>query len=165
MKKVWCVLALSLLLTGCGTTEVWETIADVDDTPVMAQMQQITVNLPTDASVETMENDQTEKIYLCNGYTVTVQTLPGGDVDKTLRQISGFSRDQLTVMETQGFNTKRYACVWAAAGEAEDQVARAVVLDDGNYHYAVTVMAPFSTAGDLASTWQSILSSVQLSID
>lgn len=165
MKKLWCVLALALLLTGCGANEVWETISDVDDTPVMVQMQQVKLTLPKDAASETMENGQSGKIYLCNGYTVTVQTLPGGDLDKTLREISGFSRQQLTVMETQTKNEKRYECVWAAAGEAEDQVARAVILDDGSYHYAVTVMARFSTAGDLADVWQSILTSVQLSTD
>ena len=165
MKKLWCVLVLSLLLTGCGTTEVWETVTDVDDAPAMAQMQQITLTLPKDAVCETMENSQLEKIYFCDGYTVTVQTLPGGDLEKTLQQISGFSKEQLTVMQTQMQNAKRYECVWAAAGEAEDQVARAVVLDDGSFHYAVTVMAPFSTAGDLSATWQGILSSVQLSID
>ncbi len=162
MKKIWCVLMLSVLLTGCGANPVWETVTDVADAPAMAQMQQITIKLPADASVETMENGQSEKIYLCNGYTVAVQTLSGGDVDKTLRQISGFSKEQLTVMETKTQNGERYECVWASAGEAEDQVARAVVIDDGSYHYAVTVMAPFSTAGDLASVWQSILSSVSI---
>lgn len=162
MKKLWWLLVLTLLLTGCGASEVWETVTDVDDTPVMAQMQQIKLTLPKDAASETMENTQAGKIYLCNGYTVTAQTLPGGDLDKTLREISGFSRQQLTVMETQSKKEKRYECVWAAAGEAEDQVARAVILDDGHFHYAVTVMAPFSTAGDLAAAWQSVLTSVQL---
>lgn len=163
MKKLWWILILAFLLTGCGSNAVWETVGDVDNTPVMAQMQQVQLSLPKDAASETMENTQTGKIYLCNGYTVAVQTLPGGDMDKTLREISGFSKEQLTVMETETQNIKRYECVWAAAGEAEDQVARAVVLDDGSYHYAVTVMAPFSTAGDLADVWQSILTSVQLS--
>ena len=165
MKKIVWLLVLMLCLTGCGADAVWETVADGDGTPVMAQMRQVQITLPKDASVETMETSQTEKIYLCNGYTITVQTLPGGDLDKTLKEISGFAKEQLTVMETQTKNDKRYDCVWAAAGEAEDQVARATILDDGNYHYAVTVMAPFSTAGDLASTWQAILSSVQLSTD
>ena len=165
MKKIVWVLALLLLLTGCGAANTWETVSDADNTPVMAPMGQVEVSLPKDASLETMENGQSEKIYFCDGYTVTVQTLPGGDLDKTLRQISGFSEDQLTVMQTQAQNAKRYACVWSSAGEAEDQVARAVILDDGSYHYAVTVMAPFSTAGDLAEAWQEILSSVQLSTD
>lgn len=165
MKKLWLLVVLMLCLTGCGSTAVWETVTDTDDTPVMAQMRQIELTLPKDAVSETMENTQTGKLYLCDGYTVAVQTLPGGDLDKTLREISGFSRQQLTVMETQTKTAKRYECVWAAAGEAEDQVARAVVLDDGSYHYAVTVMAPFSTAGDLASVWQSILTSVNLSTD
>lgn len=163
MKKLWWLLVISLLLTGCGTSAVWETVSDADNSPVMAQMQELKLTLPGDAAVETIENGQEEKIYLCDGYTVAAQTLSGGDIEKTLRDISGFSKDQLTVMETQSQNVKRYECVWAAAGEAEDQVARAVVLDDGVYHYAVTVMAPFSTAGDLSAVWQSILSSVQLS--
>ena len=162
MKKLWWLVVLMLCLTGCGGSAVWETVTDADDAPVMAQMQEIQLTLPKDAVSETMENTQTGKLYLCNGYTVAVQTLPGGDLDKTLREISGFSREQLTVMETQTKMAKRYECVWAAAGEAEDQVARAVVLDDGSYHYAVTVMAPFSTAGDLASVWQSVLTSVSI---
>ena len=163
MKKLWWLVVLMVCLTGCGANEAWETVMDVDNTPVMAQMQQIELTLPKDAASETMENEQSGKLYLCNGYTVAVQTLPGGDLDKTLREISGFSKQQLTVMETQTKQAKRYECVWSSASEAEDQVARAVVLDDGSHHYAVTVMAPFSTAGDLADVWRAILTSVQLS--
>ncbi len=165
MKKVWCVLAFALLLSGCAGEKSLETVTDIYEAPVMAQMKEVCITLPPNAAVETLDNGTDGKIYLCDGYTVTVQILPGGDTEKTFREVTGFSRDQLTVMQRETEHCKRYDCVWSAAGEAEDSVARAVILDDGSFHYAVTVSAPFSAAGDLSQTWQSILSSVTLSTD
>lgn len=165
MKKVWCVLVLALLLSGCSGGKTLETVTDVQDVSVMAQMKQVHVSLPSDASVETLENGANEKIYLCDGYTVSVQILPGGDTERTFRELTGFSKEQLTLMQRQNGNYSRYDCVWSAAGEGEDLVARCTVLDDGSFHYAVTVCAPFSDAGDLSKTWQNILSSVTLSTD
>ncbi len=165
MKKMWVILALSLLLAGCGSQQTFETVDDVQAAPVMAQMQRISLALPKEAAVPAMENDNGEKLYLCNGYTVAVQTMEAGDLDRTLRQLTGFKRDQLTLMQTEQAGIKRYDCVWSTAGEGEDQVCRAAVLDDGSYHYAVTVMAEFSAAGELTETWRTILNSVSLSTD
>lgn len=165
MKKVLCVIMLMLLLSGCAGGKKLETVTDVYDAPVMAQMKQIHVTLPANAAAETLENGANEKIYLCDGYTVTVQTLSGGDMEKTLRELTGFSGDRLTVMQRKTGDCEHYDCVWSAAGEAEDLVARCTVLDDGSFHYAVTVSAPFSVAGDFTQIWQNILSSVSLSTD
>ena len=165
MKKLYCVLLLALLLSGCAGEKTLETVMDVYDTQVMAQMKQVLITLPPDAATETLDNGENERIYLCDGYTITVQTLPGGDMEKTFRELTGFSKEQLTVIQRQDTDWKRYDCVWSAAGEGEDLVARGTVLDDGSFHYAVTVSAPFSVAGDLAQTWQNILSSVTLRTD
>lgn len=165
MKKLICILALILLLSGCSGQRMLETVSDTMDTPVMANMQQVELTLPKGAAMATMENSDGGKLYLCDGYYVTVQTLPGGSLDQTLQTVTGFTREQLTLMERKAEQLKQYDCVWASAGEGEDQVARGTILDDGVYHYVVTVMAPFSTAGDLSQTWQSILSSVSLSTD
>ena len=165
MKKLICILVLVLLLTGCSGQKALETVTDTMDTPAMAKMQQIELTLPKGAAVSTMENSDGGKLYLCDGYCIAVQTLPGGSLDQTLQTVTGFTREQITLMERQAQQVKRYDCVWASAGEGEDQVARGTILDDGVYHYAVTVMAPFSTAGDLSQTWQDILASVHLSTD
>lgn len=162
MKKCWILLLLTLFLTGCGAQQTFETVSDVLDMAAMAQMQQVSLVFPEDAAAASMENPDAGTIYLCDGYTLTVQTMEAGDLDRTLRQLTGYGREQLTVMETQQDNAARYECVWSAAGEGGDQVGRAVVLDDGNYHYAVTVMADFAAAGDLTAVWQEILSSVKL---
>lgn len=163
MKKFWIVLALALLLTGCSAQETYETLSDDYLQPAMAQLQQVVLTLPEEAAVQSMENDTAGKLYLCDGYTLTVQTVDGGDLDRTVRQLTGFSKDQLTVMETERNGVKRYQCVWTAAGEGGDHVGRALVLDDGSYHYAVTVMAQSAIAGELAQTWQDIFDSVSLS--
>ena len=163
MKKYLIgLLLLVVLLAGCDSSDVFEKMMDDCDLPVMAQMQQVQVSLPQEAAAPSMENAAGGKIYLCNGYTVTVQTMNAGDLDGTLRQITGFGRDQLTVMQTTNNGIDRYQCVWSAAGEGGDHVGRGVILDDGSYHYAVTVMADFLSAGELAAQWQGILDSVRL---
>ena len=162
MKKCWILLTLLLLLTGCGAQQTFETVSDVLDMAAMAPMQQLSLALPKDAAAASMENPNAGKIYLCDGYTLTVQTMDAGDLDGTLRQLTGYGREQLTVMKTQQDNAVRYESVWSAAGEGGDQVGRAVILDDGNCHYAVTVMADFAAAGELTAVWQEILSSVKL---
>ena len=54
------------------------------------------------------------------------------------------------------------ACVWAAAGEGTDQVGKAVILDDGIYHYAVAVLVPSEQAGEQEESIRQLLDSVQL---
>lgn len=163
MKKLLIILVFVLLLCGCSAQETFETVFDQLEAPVMAQMRQLQVELPKEASAPTLSSEEAGTLYLCDGYTLSIQTMNGGDLDATMRSLTGFSKDQLTVMTTEKHGVRRYDCVWSAAGEGGDQVARAVILDDGNYHYAVTVMSDFAAAGDLADTWKSILDSVAFS--
>lgn len=162
MKKCWIIVIALLLLTGCGAQETFETVSDVYIQPVSASIQQLIVDVPQDASVEVLQNEDAGKIYLCDGYTITVQTMEAGDLEKTLQTVTGFSKEELTLMRTAQEDAKRYECVWTAAGEGEAQVGRACVLDDGDYHYAVTVMAGESLAGKLTDTWQTLFDSVRL---
>lgn len=162
MKKCWIILALTLFLSGCSAQETFETVSDVLDVPAMAQMQQIELALPKEAATASMENPDAGKIYLCDGYTLTVQTMDAGDLNRTLQQLTGYVREQLTVMETQQGGITRYESVWTAAGEGGDQIGRAVILDDGSYHYAVTVMAEATVAGEKTAQWQEILDSIKL---
>lgn len=162
MKRCWMLLVLTLVLSGCGAQQTFETVSDVYDVPAMAQMQQVELSLPKDAAAASMENPDAGKLYLCDGYTLTVQTMEAGDLSRTLRQLTGYAKDQLTVIETQRGGITCYESVWSTAGEGGDHVGRAVILDDSHYHYAVTVMADCSAAGELTPVWQEILDSVKL---
>ena len=73
--KIWVVLlALALCLTGCGSQQTMETVADEWVVPVMAQPKQITVKLPGEAAMPAAESDS-GRLYLCQDYEIALQTL------------------------------------------------------------------------------------------
>ena len=162
MKKCLILMLAALLLTGCAAEETAETVSDVYIQPVMSTMQQAVVSLPTDASVSVLENEDTGTIYLCDGYTVTLNSLPGGDLDQTLRQTTGFGKEDLALMETESGGIKRIHGVWTDAGETEQQVGRVMVLDDGSYHYVLTCMTDASRMKQLQPVWQDLFDSFRL---
>lgn len=149
-----------MLLTGCTAAETFETVDDVYAEGEPAVMRQVSLQLPEAAEII---SGDAGTIYLCDGFEVTVQTMAAGDLNATMRSLTGFDADELTVVETGLTEAARYECVWTAAGEGGDAVGRAVVLDDGCYHYCVTVMASEDDAGALRQTWQALLDTVQLS--
>lgn len=154
MKKLlWMVVAV-VLLTGC--TAEYEHVQDVFDQQPLAAAGEMTVLLPGDASVVTMENGQQGKVWMCDDYTVCTQTLPGGDLDATLRTVTGYGRGGLELICRDG----RYDCVWVSGGEGGDQMNRAVILDDGNYHYVLTLHTGAEHAAQVTQVWQNIVASV-----
>jgi len=159
MKKLWVVGLLMLFLAGCGEQTVFETVNDVYVQSVNASVGQIAVNLPEDASVEVMKNEEGEQVYLCDGYTVSLHTLPGGDLGRTLKTVTGYDASRLRPVQFRQGELKRTECVWSCAGEGGDQVGRCAILDDGSFHYVVSVMAEGTHAGGLSQTWQELLGS------
>lgn len=162
MKKWIGALCATLLLSGCGTPEVFETMSDVYVQEQLPAAARASITLPQDAAVEVLEDGSGGCIYLCDGYSITIQTLQAGNLDSTLRAVTGYGADRLQLLERTDGMATRYACVWAAAGEGGDQVGRAVILDDGNYHYVLTVMAEAEQAAQLRQTWQTITDSFGL---
>ena len=160
MKKVWLILVLLLLLTGCSATE-FEPMLDVYAPESLPESAQVVLDLPQEAGIEVFAGDS-GRLYLCDGYSITVETLQGGDLNGTLRQLTGYDADNLTVLQRTDGGTQRYECAWTCVGEAGDQVGRAVVVDDGVYHYCVSVLADATEAGSLQAQWQGILTSVSL---
>lgn len=162
MKRLWIVLVLAVLLTGCSAQQTFETFLDTCDVPALAQIQQLQLSLPEEASVMTMDAGDNGKLYLCDGYTVTVQTLLSGDLQQTLQETTGFLPAQLQMIQTEVGDTMRYDCVWSAAGEGGDQIGRAAILDDGSYHYVVTAMADATSGGDMTQAWNELFGSIKL---
>lgn len=158
MKKLY-VLALLVFLTGCASEQTFETVEDWYYTPAISQGV-LSVSLPEDAAVQT--HSESGSIYLCDGYSICLQTLEAGDLDATLRSISGFSSEQLQIIQTRQQELKRYDFVWAAAGEAGDTVCRAAILDDGYFHYTLSVSADAAQAEGLESCWQELFASFTL---
>ena len=162
VKKIATALLLALLLSGCGAKETLETVADdIPLQPVLAQPAQISVRLPDNAVAPVLESDS-EQVYLSEDYEIVIETLSSGDLNATVQSISGYGKDQLTVMETQWDGVSRYEFVWVSAGERGDRLGRAVILDDGDYHYCMSVLRDADATEMSQVVWSDVFNSFAL---
>lgn len=161
MRRILLMLVLSLLLCGCAAQETFETVADEPVLPVMAQPRQVSVHLPDDAVAPVLESDS-EQLYLCQDYEILMEIVESGDLSGTITHISGYEKENLTVMETFSDGVSRYEFVWASAGETGDRLGRAVILDDGDYHYCMTVLRDADTTKTSQIVWEDVFSSFRL---
>ena len=158
MKKLWLILVCGMIFAGCGAEQTMETVADEQAVPALAEPREIYVALPDDTVLPAMESDS-GRVYFCQDYDISIQTMESGDLQRTVEAVSGYSPDDLTIMETALSDYTRYDFVWSAAGELGQQVCRASILDDGAYHYVLSVMGNENTAGEYGEIWSGILES------
>lgn len=158
MKKLSVILVLALLLCGCGEAQTFETVADEMVLSASAQPRQILLTLPEETLLPAMETD-TGTLYLCNGYDVAVQTMESGDLDATVRQVCGFSSDDITIMQTTAGENTCYEFVWSAATELGEEVGRAMILEDQDYHYVLSAVAPAKKALEYQEIWNGMFES------
>ena len=160
MKK-WCIAAmLALLLAGCGDQAVMETLAD-EQVLAQADAKQIHVELPGETVLPVMRTD-TGEIYICSDFEVSVETLPGGDLQRTVEMLTGFGIEDVTAMETTAGDRTRYDLAWSCAGETGPMVGRAAVLSDGEYHYCLTVMTAEKNAAEYREMFNGMFESFML---
>lgn len=162
MKKCGILLFTILMLTGCHREQPMETVSDELLVPVLAPSQELVVSIPEGAAEQVISSNDDRQLYFCDGYSLEIQTLAGGDLEKTIQSVSGYRPENLTVVKTRIDGTKKAQWVWHSAGEGGDQLGRAVVLDDGKYHYCVSVMADATTCGQLEEEWETVFASVTL---
>ena len=158
MKK-WCLMmTLAMLLCGCGGAQTFETVADELVMNASAQPREILLTLPEETLLPAMETEQ-GTLYLCDGYDVAVQTMEGGNLDATVRQVSGFGKEDLTIMQTKAGEYTCYEFVWTAATDLGQQVGRAMILEDADYHYVLSAVAPEKHAEEYHEIWNGIFDS------
>ena len=163
MRKCWVITGVLLLaLNGCAAQETFETVSDEAISPVMSQPKQIYVELPGEAASPAVESDS-GRLYLCGDYEISVQILDGGDLNSTVRTLTGYEKEDLTVIETMKNNLDCFEFVWVSAGETGDQVGQATILDDGSYHYCLMVLGDAETASGHQVFWDQMFQSFRLS--
>ena len=162
MKIILTALALALCLTGCAAQETFEQVEDMPIAEPAAVYQQFVVRLPDEAAAPTFQDDSSGEIYVCQGYTISKQTFESGDLEKTIKTLTGKSAEELQVMKTIQNNCDRYDFVWTSAGEDGLQLGRACILDDGNYHYTLSTLAQEQISGSLQKTFSDMYASCKL---
>ncbi len=157
MKILSMLLVVCLLLCGCSAAQTFEKVEDVYVPGTAPVQQEVLWEMPE----ENLRPVQSEygSLYFCDGYEITQEILQAGNLSRTLQQLTGYTADKLTVLETQQDDAKRYECVWTAAGEGGNTVGRAVILDDGYYHYCMTAMAQEEEIDGLRKVWQELFDS------
>ena len=74
-------------------------------------MQKIHISMPAEASQATVQSDF-GSLYFCDGYEIMVQTFLGGDIRNTIKELTGFAMEALTVIGSEYGGLKRYDCAW-----------------------------------------------------
>ena len=161
MKKVLAICLLMVLLTGCGAKETFETVDDMIPAEVAVSPQQFCVNLPDEAATPTFQDDSGE-IYVCGDYTISKQILTSGDLERTVKTLTGKQTEELDIIQTVQDGCDRYDFVWTAAGEEGLQLGRACIIDDGSYHYTLSTLTREEAAGELRQTLQDMFDSCAL---
>lgn len=160
MKKLWVIVLLMGLLTGCGQVETFETLGDIAHvSSTIPQPRQVVLSIPQDVSLEASVSDAGVSMYSCEGYTMVLQTFSSGDLSSTVRSLSGYDPDHLQILETTCSDHTRYDWVWTAAAEEGDMICRCALLDDGNYHYVLYTMALSGNAKALGEDWNDLFAS------
>lgn len=163
MKKLCLIVVLAALLAGCGKKN-YETRNTPCNTDATAAPGVISIMLPDQIATPVMSTQNGDRLYIAENYEICLQTISSTDLNTTLKSCTGFERDKLTIMETEQNGMKRYDCAWSAAGEGVQSVGRLMVLDDGNYHYVLTVTAPQEHADEMDAAWKELEESFRVSI-
>ncbi len=162
MKKIGWIFLILLLLTGCAGQQTFETLGTVPhQSPSTPQQAQVMVQLPEDAAQDVFQGEA-ETVYVCDGYTICLQTFPSGDLKTTIQNLCGYDPEKLTVMESTSGAADRYDWVWTALADEGDMIGRGAVLDDGNFHYCLYVMAKAADAGNLSEQLNGLFRSFHL---
>ena len=161
MKKCVVFLLISFLFTGCAAEDTFETVADDWVQSVAVPVRDVVLSLPEDAAVPVSAGEN-GILYQCDGYEIMVETLSSGDLDATIQNVTGYAREDLTVLETRSSGIRRYDLVWSCMGETGELVGRACVLDDGNYHYVLSVLAEAEQVGAFEAQWNALFSGYSL---
>ena len=149
------------MLNGCSAETV-EPLLDVYGSGNGMQPAQMRIELPNDTAVSVMKGD-TGTLYYGDHYAVSVETYPSGNISNTLYQITGHDMEELTVLELADDMGNSYRCGWSAAGEEGEQVGQCVVIDDGCYHYCLTIVTDADYAAELRPVIDMILNSYSFS--
>lgn len=152
MKRMWIILLICVLLSGCSAAPTYETLGgDIHQAAVT--LKEAVVAVPEGAKEMACEDGT---YWICDSYDLQVQTLPGDDLAATVSALSGLTVEHLTVMTSGNGEMKRYEWVWTAMSEAGQMQCRALVLDDGAYHYCLTAIGPAEQGESLNSQWNDI---------
>ena len=142
--KIICLLCVFLLLTGCGTVPVWETVEDFMPTiPTSTWLDEsyaIQIGLPEHAKL-TWQTD-TCSLYEAETIEIMTETFLASDLNTAVRHLSGYEAENLLILETTRFDLPEYQFAWYTQTAEGGSLCRADLVMDGSTCYAVVCTSP-----------------------
>ena len=150
MKKwmVGLVLLLCLTFCACSSVETFEIISDVIVVGQVSEPAKVSVRIPDDAALAVMSGNDGQS-YEGDHYQIVIQTYAAGDLNKTLRYVTGYNSEQLNLMEVPSEGYNKYLGAWSSVSGEGELVGRCAVLDDGLYHYCLSVLVDANMSGEM----------------
>ena len=137
--------ALAAVCCGCAAdTVTWET---VDDEIVAAsgpaeEPYVITFGVPEGVSLDPISQGNRSLYVQKDGdYEILSDVVTAPNADRAIEQVSGFSAEDLDVLETTRFGLPAYRFAWVSASDEGTYVSQAAVVEDGSYYYALVFSA------------------------
>lgn len=151
MKKLVCMIAAVLLLSGCSRT-VWETVDDTDLSPHPVSQQVYGIELDPTKNMTLLDSDEAGSLYTTqNGeLEIETRTFVSSDLNSAVELLSGLSADTMTVLQTDRFGLDEYQFAWVTHTEQGQRLCRADLLMDGVNCYAVVC----STLEEVGNTFE-----------
>ena len=142
--KWWMIVCCVLLLTGCSAQPVWETVEDVIPTDNQrAFVYEISVDLP----LTYLDSGGNYSLYETGSVEIQTASFHASSMDTAVREISGFSAEDLNIVKTIRETLPEYQFAWYSETEEGGRLYRADLVMDGTACYAVVCSAPESESG------------------
>lgn len=161
MKQILGLVLLSGLLWGCAAQPMYETVGDVwSDGSTGEVPASVHFALPDDAQMEVMESLDSCKSYRIGNWILWTQVLDGGDVQQTLRLLTGVDTAQPVCHSIGAYEC--YEAVCSVMEEEGEFVIRTAVIPRGAYHYCLSIKSPVKEARTMGEFFSKLLKNVTI---
>lgn len=144
----------------------WEYVRDslLTEAPTELAEYCISFDVPTDAILEKSDGESDRRVYRQKDgdYEIISQTIGTCDLETVVRELSGFSPEQLSILHTTRYGMDECHFVWCSDTEQGMTLSRADVILARPYCYALTFSANEENALCYTDTQTKVFSSFSL---
>ena len=165
MKRAIIIGLLLGLLAGCAAPQAVD-VFTVDDTLLQepAALFTIVFAVPTDAVLSVSSDDGLSRCYTAEDGRYTIQTAvrPGVDAQQVLREMTGFSEQELSPIQTSRMGMTQYRFSWCSSDDSGVWICAGAVLEDADACYCLSFSMPEACARDCRALQMQVLDSFSL---
>lgn len=166
MKRVLAICFLFTVLTGCAAPQTASVFTVTDEVPVEASAPPFSVGfaVPTDAVLSVSSDDGLERCYTAADGRYTIQTAvrAGVDAEQVMREMTGFSVEDLSPIRTTRYGMTQYRFSWCSGDDSGVTICTGAVLEGEDACYCLSFSTPEDCAKDCRTLQTQVMESFSL---